>query len=84
MSKGSEIWRRLQRLWSRNDGPEELANTAKALSEEEELEVLTMTKDPSIEEAEDTTRPSERLRRRRRRYVTGLGYRRRRRRRRRQ
>ena len=38
-----------------------MATTIEALSEEDELEVLTMTTEASIEEAEDTTRLSEPL-----------------------
>ena len=41
-------------------------------AEEDEPEVLTTIAEASIEEAEDTTRPSERLRQRRRQYVHGL------------
>ena len=45
-----------------NDRPEELATTTETLAEEEdETEVSTTTSEASIEKAEDTTRPSERL-----------------------
>ena len=40
---------------------EELVTTTEALAEEDEPVVLTTATEASIEEAEDTTRPSERL-----------------------
>ena len=42
------------------------------LVEEDESEVSTTTSEASIEEEEDTTRPSENLGRQRRRYVYGI------------
>ena len=50
-----------RRLWRRDDGPEELATTTEASSEEDDPEVLTTTTEASSEESEETTRPSERL-----------------------
>ena len=55
-----------------DDGPEELATTAEASSEENDPEVSTTKTEASIEEGEDPTCPSERVRRRRRRCVYGL------------
>ena len=46
----------------RDDGPEELATMTEASAEEDEPEVLATTTEASIEKAEDTTRPSVRLR----------------------
>ena len=43
-----------------------------ALAEEDKPEVLTTTTEASIEEAEDTKRPSERIQRERLRCVYGL------------
>ena len=40
---------------------EELVTTTEALEEKDETKVLTTTKEASIEEAEYTTRPNERL-----------------------
>ena len=72
MSKVSEVQGQLRRLRSRDDRPEELKTTAEALAEEYEPEVSTKTTEASAEEAEETTRPSERLQRRRRQCVYGL------------
>ena len=63
---------RRRRLWRCDDRPEELATTTQALAEKYEPDVLTMTTEASIEEAEYTTRPSERLRRQRRLCIYGL------------
>ena len=72
MSKGSEIQGRRRRMIFRDDSPEELVTMTEASEEEDELEVSTTTTDASIDYAEDTTRPIERLQRRRRRCVYGL------------
>ena len=61
MSKGSEIRGRQRRLLHRNYGPVELATTTEASEEEDDPNLLTTTTEASIEEAEDTTHPSERL-----------------------
>ena len=45
----------------RDYGPEELATTTEVSEEEDDPELLTTTTEASIEEAEDTTLPSERL-----------------------
>ena len=55
----------------RDAEPEKLATTSEALAEEDELKVSTTATEASIEEAEDTTRPSERLQQWRRRCVYG-------------
>ena len=72
MSEGSEIQGRRQRLRRRDDGPDELATTTKASTEEYEPKVSTTRTEASIEEAEEITRPSERLQRRRRQCVYRL------------
>ena len=72
VSEGSDIWGQRWKLWSSNDGTEELATTTVASVEEDEPEVSTTTTEASDDEAEDTTCPSERLRRRRRRCDLGL------------
>ena len=61
MSKGLEIQGRLWRLRRRNDGPEELATTTEASTEEDKPKVSTTIMEASDEKAEETTRPSERL-----------------------
>ena len=71
MSEGSEIWGRRRRLRRRNDRPEELATNMEASSEEDYTKVFTTTTEASIEEAENTTRLSERLQRKMRQYVYG-------------
>ena len=45
----------------RDDGHEELETTMEALEEEDELKVWMTIVEASMEEAEETTRPSERL-----------------------
>ena len=65
MSEGLEIQGQRRRLLCRNGGPEELATTTEVSEEEYKTKVSTKTTEASIEEAEDTTHPSERLRRRR-------------------
>ena len=71
MSKGLDIRGQRQWILHRNDGSQELATPTEALAEEDDLAVSKMTTEASIEEAEDTTRLSECLRRRRRRCVYG-------------
>ena len=60
-----------RRLWRRDNKPEELAKSAEALAEEYEPKDWMAMTEASVEEAEETTRPSERLQRRRRRCVYG-------------
>ena len=64
------IWGQQQRLWRCDDGPEELATTMVASAEEDDPEDSTTT-EASAEEAEDTPRLIERLRRRMRKCVYG-------------
>ena len=61
MDDGSEIQGRRRRLRRCDEGPEELVTTTEALEEEDEPEVLAMKTEAYAEEAEKTTRPSERL-----------------------
>ena len=61
MPEGLEILGQQRRLLHCNNGPQELATATEALAEENDTEVSMMTTEASIEEAEDTTRLSERL-----------------------
>ena len=72
MSEGSEIRGQRRRLLHSNDGPEELETTTEASEEEYKPEVSMTTTEASIKEAEDKTRPSERLQQRRRRCIYGI------------
>ena len=72
VSKESEIPGQQRRLLHRDNGPEELATTREGQTKENEPEVLTTTIEASIEQAEDTSRPSKCLQRRRRQCVYGI------------
>ena len=67
-----EIRRQQQRLWHLYDGLEEFSTTMEASEEEYDPEVSTTTTEALAKESEETTRPSEHLRRRKRRCVYGL------------
>ena len=63
-TKAAMIRGQQRRLQSRNDGPEELATTTEASIEKDNPEDSTTTAEALAEEAEETTRLRERLRRR--------------------
>ena len=60
-TEAARIWGQRQRLRRRDDGPDELATTTEASSEEYAPEELTTTTEASEEEAEETTRLNKRL-----------------------
>ena len=72
MTEAERIRGQQRRLWRCDDGPKELATTMEASEEEDEPEVLKNITEALVEEAEEATRPSERLRRQRRRCVYGI------------
>ena len=72
MTESASIWGQQWRLRHCGGGPEELATTKEASAEQDVTKVLTMTTEVSAEEAEETTHPSDYLRRQRRRCVYGI------------
>ena len=69
--EAARIWRQLQRMRRRDDGPEELATPMEVSAEEDETRELTTKMEALAEEAEETTRLSECLQQQRRRCVYG-------------
>ena len=65
-TEASRIQGQLQRLWRRDDRPEELVTTTEASTEEDETKVSMTRTEVLAEEAEESTRLCVRLRRQRR------------------